>query len=309
MSIIVSGSLCYDNIMNFHGKFKDHILPSKIHALNISFPVKNIRRSYGGNAGNIAYGIKMFGGDPLIISIVGRDGGDYLSRLAKLGISTCNIIQDHNSKTASCFITTDLDDNQITAFYSGSPSAPGLGIFNCADDPMDLAIIAPNNSKLMLDKIKGYSSLGIQVAFDPGQQITTFNRADLRRAISKSHFVLGNDYEINLMQKITGWSKKEILERTNVLITTLGSKGSVVETADGDVFKTKACKNIKAIDPTGAGDAYRAGFFTAYANHNMIWRCAKVGSVLASYAVETQGTQEYFFTQKAFYDRYHENYK
>lgn len=303
MSILVAGALAFDHIMDFSDRFKNHIMPDKIHILNVSFAVDNIKRSWGGTAGNIAFGIKMLAGDPIIISAVGKDGDEYLHRLEKMGIKTDYIIKDAKLLTASCFITTDMDDNQITTFYNGPFFLESKASINNINESLGLAIISPNKKSVMISQIKKCSQLGIKTAFDPGQQITSFNRNDLKKAITASYFVLGNDYEIRLMEKHSGWTKKEILKRTRVLITTLGKFGSIVETNKGEIIKVKACQSKKVVDPTGAGDAYRAGFFIAYEQGLDLKTCAQTGSVLASYAVETQGTQEYYFTKKSFYKR------
>ncbi len=297
MSIIVTGALAFDHIMTFPDKFKNHIMPEKIHVLNVSFAVDSFKRNYGGNAGNIAYGIKMLGSEPIIISAIGKDGKEYLQYLTALGIRTNNIVVNTKLNTASCFITTDLDDNQITAFYKGA-STSNIKTINTGNNPhtISVAIIAPNNAKIMLRQIEEFSQLGIKIAFDPGQQITSFNCSNLRKAIASSYFVLGNDYEISLMEKISKWTKKQMLKKTEVLVTTLGNKGSLIETSTNSI-RVKANK-VKVVDPTGAGDAYRAGFFVSYEKGLSLKECAESGSLLASYAVGTQGTQKYSINKK-----------
>lgn len=293
MSIIVAGSLCYDYIMRFPGNFKDHIINDKIKNLSVSFPVESMRRSYGGNAGNIAYGIKMLGGDPIIVSGVGDDGEEYLSYFNSMGIEINNILMDRNKKTAHCFITTDLNNNQITSFYGGD-LAFNLGLDYSID--INIAIISPDNSKKMLKRIEGYSTLGAKIAFDPGQQITSFSRNDLRKAIKSSYFVLGNEYEIKLMERVSGWKKEKLVQNTNIVIETMGEKGSCISafsTLGLKKMKIPAVKVKKVIDPTGAGDAYRAGFFFGYDQDWDIKSCAILGSRMASYAVQYHGTQEY----------------
>lgn len=304
MSIFVSGALAYDRIMDFPGSFKDHIMPENIHILNVSFGVEKLVQSFGGTAGNIAFNIKLLGGDPIIVSAVGKDGGEYLSRLEGLGIKTNYIQKDDDLLTASCYITTDQDDNQISAFYNG-PSILATRV-NVADikEPLSLAIVSPNKKEVILKQIGECSRLGVKAAFDPGQQITSFSREDLRKAISGSYFVLGNDYEIKLMETHSGWKKKEILQKVKVLITTLGKRGSIIETAEGDKVEAKACPPTAVVDPTGAGDAYRGGFFVGYEKGYNLKTCGQMGAVAASYAVETTGTQEYSFTKEDFIQRY-----
>lgn len=309
MSILVAGALAFDHIMDFPDRFKNYIMPDKIHILNVSFAVDSIKRSWGGTAGNIAFGIKMMGSNPVIISAVGKDGDEYLNRLKKMGIKTDYILKDAKLLTASCFITTDKDDNQITSFYNGPFFLESKASISNINEPLCLAIISPNKKSVMMSQIKKCLQLGIKTAFDPGQQITSFNRSDLKKAISASYFVLGNDYEIKLMEKHSGWTKKEILKKTKVLITTLGKFGSMIETNKGEIIKVKACQSKKNVDPTGAGDAYRAGFFVAYEQGLDLKICAQIGGTLASYAVETLGTQEYSFTKKSFYKRYKKAFK
>lgn len=304
MSILVSGSLAYDHIMNFQDRFKNHIVLENIHILNVSFPVDKMKRSWGGTAGNIAYNIKLLGEDPIIVSAVGKDGDRYLRRLRDLGIKTGYIIKDNGIFTASCYVTTDMDDNQISAFYNG-PSflASKINIAKIKEQ-MKLAIISPMKKEIMLKQIEQCRRLGIKVVFDPGQQITDFSSANLRKAINSAYFVIGNDYEIKLMEKRSGWTKKDILKKAHTLITTLGAHGSLIENRSGQKIKTKACPPKKNIDPTGAGDAYRGGFFAGYEKGFDLRICMEMGSVTASYAVETPGTQDYFFTKKDFVRRY-----
>ncbi len=308
MSILISGSLAYDNIMDFSGLFRDHIMPENIHILNVSFGVEKLKRSWGGNAGNIAYMMKLIGGDPIIVSAVGKDGNEYIERLNKLGIKTDYIQRNKKLMTASCYITTDIDDNQISAFYNGPMILANDMKIKNIKEKISLAIFSPIKKKVMLRLIAECAGLGIESVFDPGQQITSFNKEELRRAINKSFFVFGNDYEIKLMEKCTGWSKKEILKKVKVLVTTLGKKGSMIETGKSKIINIKPCK-VKIIkDPTGAGDAYRAGFFVGYEKGYDLKTCGQMGSVAASYAVETIGTQDYHFSVDNFIKRYKKAY-
>lgn len=309
MSILVTGALAYDYIMNFQDKFKNHIIPENIHILNVSFPVDTLKLSWGGAAGNIAYNIKLLGGNPVIVSAVGKNGDKYLRRLENLGIKTKYIKKDNKIFTASCYITTDMDDNQISAFYNG-PSILARKI-NIAKikEPMKLAIISPIKKEIMLKQIEQCRRLKIKAVFDPGQQITDFSKNDLKKAISASYFVIGNDYEIKLMERRSGWSKKQILKKTSILITTLGEQGSISETQNGRKIKTSACPPKKNIDPTGAGDAYRGGFFAGYEKGMEINTCMEMGSIAASYTVETSGTQNHFFTINDFAKRYKKTFK
>lgn len=308
MPILVSGALAYDHIMDFPGRFKDHIMPENIHILNVSFAVEKLQRSWGGTAGNIAYNMKLMGGNPIIVSAVGKDGDEYLNRLRKLDIKADYVRHDKEIMTASCYITTDIDDNQITAFYNGPTILAGNVKVKDIKEKLSLAIMSPIKKEVMLKQLEECKSLGIESVFDPGQQITSFSRNDLRKAINNSTFVFGNDYEIKLMEKCSGWSKKEILKKEKVLVTTLGKRGSLIEAEKGKKIDIKPCK-VKIIkDPTGAGDAYRAGFFVGYEKGCELKTCGQMGSVTASFVIEAIGTQEHYFTIDDFIKRYEKAY-
>ena len=304
MSILVSGSLAYDYIMNFPDSFKNHIMPDQLHILNVSFMVERLERSCGGTAGNIAYTLKLLGGEPIIISAIGRDGGEYEDYLRRRGISTGHIITDPKKLTASAYITTDMDDNQVTAFYNGplgdAPPVP--------NDTIALAIIAPTDKRAMIEHMSECKSRGIPVLFDPGQQITAFADIELKHLISQSYFVIGNDYEIKLLQDKTGWTAQDILKEAKVLITTLGERGSIITTSEGETIEVAPCPPASVDDPTGAGDAFRAGFLVGYEKGLPLKTCAQMGSVAASYAIETYGTQEHAFTKEEFGERYKKTY-
>jgi len=305
MSILVSGSLSYDHIMNFPDSFKNHIMPEQIHILNVCFMVDKLERSWGGTGGNIAFTMKMLGGEPLLLSVLGKDGSDYLKYMKDFGIKTDYIISDTRLATASAFITTDADDNQITAFFGGPLSlAKDKKIVDVVKEKYNLALISPTDKDVMVQHIKECKEMGVKAIFDPGQQITAFSEIELKKMISQAEFVIGNDYEIKLLQDRTGWNEEEILKNTNVLITTLGEKGSIVKTADGETVTAGVCPPMSFDDPTGAGDAYRAGFFVGY-EQGLDWKtCAQMGAVAASYAIETYGTQEHKFNKQEFCERY-----
>ncbi len=305
MAILVSGSLVYDHIMNFPDSFKNHIMPEQIHILNVCFMVDKLERSWGGTAGNIAFTMKMLGGEPLLLSVLGKDGRDYLEFMKEFGIKTDYILSDKKRATASAYITTDADDNQITAFFGGPLAmAKDNNIRDFVKEKFNLAIVSPTDKEVMMQHVKECKEMGVKVIFDPGQQMTAFSEIELKKMISQSEFVIGNDYEIKLLQERTGWSEEEILKNTNVLITTLGEHGSIVKTADGETISAGVCAPLSFDDPTGAGDAYRAGFFVGY-EKGFDWKiCAQMGAVAASYAIETYGTQEHKFTKEEFCQRY-----
>jgi len=309
MSILVSGSLVYDHIMNFPDSFKNHIMPEQIHILNVCFMVDKLERSWGGTAGNVAFSMKMLGGEPVLVSVLGKDGRDYLEYMNNFGLKTDYILSDKNLNTASAYITTDADDNQITAFFGGPLSrAKDNRLSEMVKEKFDLAIISPTDKEVMIQHLKECKEMGIKSVFDPGQQITAFSEIELKKMISQAEFVIGNDYEIKLLQERTGWSDEEILKNTNVLITTLGENGSVVKTSNGETVTAGICAPLSFDDPTGAGDAYRAGFFVGY-EKGFDWKvCAQMGAVAASYAIEVYGTQEHQFTTKEFCERYQKSF-
>ncbi|TAN33520.1 carbohydrate kinase family protein [Patescibacteria group bacterium] len=302
MPILVSGSLVYDNIMNFPDSFKNHIMPDNIHILNVCFVVDRLERSWGGTAGNIAYTMKLLGAEPLVVSAVGADGSDYLDYLKKNGIDAANIKIDKKQSTASAYITTDADDNQITAFYNG-PLA-NVDSLEAVKEKFELAIVSPTQKEAMQKHMHECATFGAKAMFDPGQQITAFTGEELQKMLSQAHFVIGNDYEIKLLEERTGWDANEILKNAKVLIVTLGERGSIIKTAEGEEVKVGSCPPLSFDDPTGAGDAYRAGFLVGF-ERGYNWKmCGQMGAVAASYAIETFGTQAHNFTKKEFCERY-----
>lgn len=279
-------------------------MPEQIHILNVCFMVDKVEKSWGGTAGNIVYTMKLLGGDPLLVSAVGKDGKDYLKHFKKNGISTKYVKEDKSRLTASAFITTDADDNQITAFFNGPLDLASEVELAAIKEQPKLALISPTHKDTMIKHMLDCQERGFKTVFDPGQQITAFNEAELKKMISAAYFVVGNDYEIKLLQERTGWDATEILKNTHVLITTLGERGSVVATTEGEMVEAKSCRPNSFDDPTGAGDSFRAGFFVGYELGRDWKTCAQMGSVAASYAIETFGTQEFVFTKEDFCVRY-----
>lgn len=307
MSILVSGSLVYDRIMNFPDSFKNHILPDQIHVLNTCFMVDRIECSWGGTGGNIAFGLKTLELDPVLVSAVGNDGKDYINYLARYGLDTQHILVDEKKLTAAAYITTDVDDNRITAFYNG-PLDRAKDIDLKAIPNIDLAIIGSTHKEVMKKHLKDCFENNVKTAFDPGEQLSAFSEVELKQMVSQAYFVIGNDYEIKLLQERTGWDTREILKNAKVLITTLGDRGSVITTSEGEEIEIGVCPPRSFDDPTGAGDAFRAGFFAGYElGYN--WKtCGQMGSVMASYAIEAIGTQAKF-TKEDFVERYEEAFK
>ena len=305
MAILVSGSLAYDHIMNFPDSFKNHIMPDQLHILSVCFMVDQLERSWGGTAGNIAYSMKLLGGEPLLLSVLGKDGRDYLEYLQKIGIKTDYIINDGKHNSASAHITTDIDDNQIAAFYGGPLGlAKNQRLADFVKEKYNLALINPTDKEVMIQHVRECKEMGVKVVFDPGQQTSAFSGVELKQMISQADFVIGNDYEIKLIQEKTEWSEKEILENTKYLIITLGEKGSVIKSIGSEDIEAGVCPPQSVDDPTGAGDAYRSGFFVGFEKGFDIQTCGQMGAVAASYAIENYGTQAHKFTKEEFCQRY-----
>jgi adenosine kinase len=307
MSILVSGSIAYDNIMNFPDSFKNHILPEKIHILNVCFVIDKMEKSRGGTAGNIAYNLNLLKADPIVLGIVGKDGDEYLNFFTKVGMSTEYITKDENILTSSAYITTDEADNQITAFFPG-PSAKTGDIAGELKNKVAIALISPTDKQVMIKHAKQCRELNIPFVFDPGQQMTAFSGSELQEMIAGAEFVIGNDYEMHLLREKTGWDNAKILINAKNLITTLGEKGSLITTSTGEEIMISPCAPLNTNDPTGAGDAYRAGFFAGFEKGFSLKVCGQMGSVSASYAIETYGTQDYTYTLAEFTARYEQAY-
>ena len=303
MSILISGSLAYDYIMDFPDSFKNHILPDQIHILNVCFMVENLNKNLGGCAGNIGYTMKLLGLDPIIFSPIGKDGQDYLDFMKKVGLRTDYVPVSKEKNTSSAHITTDKDDNQIIAYYNGSgDEAINLSVDD-VNEEIKFAMITPAKKEAMIKHAKECYDKKIPFVFDPSHQLTAFSSQELMAVIGQAKFYIANDYEMKLTQEKTGWDMKEMLNHVEVLITTLGDKGSIITTKD-HVFEIGICPPVSVDDPTGAGDAYRAGFFISYLQGHDYQTCGQVGAVASVYAIENYGTQEHQFTLEEFKKRY-----
>ena len=302
MNIIVSGSLAYDRIMDFPGYFSDHILPDKIHALNVCFQVNGMKENKGGTAGNIAYALAMMGIKPTISATIGQDYQRYFTWLARNEILTDTIKIIPDEFTAGANITTDLADNQITGFNPGAMKYSSELDFEKLDPRNTLMIIAPGNFDDMANYPRACKEKGIDYIFDPGQSLPMWDAEELVRAIKGSRIMIVNDYELNLITSKTGLKKGELLGLTGTIITTLGASGSEVSTPDREIA-IPAITPRKVLDPTGAGDSYRGGLISGLIRDLDIEECARRGSVCASFAVECYGTQEYRFTMAEFNER------
>lgn len=309
MKIFVSGSLAYDRIMNFHGLFADHILPEKTHQLNVSFYTESLDESFGGIAGNIAYALSLLGEHPTILSEAGNDFGPYRAWLDDHGIDTSEIRIDESDKTAFATIITDRAHNQITAFYPGAMQKPWQAPSEHEIFKKDeaFAIIAPGNLSNMRMFPAIYRRNYIPFIFDPGQQIPVLSAEDLKNGIDGSAIFISNDYEAALVEKKTGWSETDMLAHTGMVITTLGEKGSRIITKEGTI-DIPAARPEMVLDPTGAGDAYRAGFIYAFLREWPLATCGKFAGLVACYVVESKGTQTHSFTPEDLAARYKKNF-
>lgn len=308
MAMYISGSMAYDRIMDFPGKFSDHILPDKIHILNVCFTVNGMVEKFGGTAGNVAYSLSLMNEAPVILGTIGKDYGSYFEWLRKNGIAVDGIRIIDGEFTASAYITTDKADNQITGFNPGAMKFPSEFKFNedLAGDTT-IALIAPGNLQDMVAYANIYKAKGINYICDPGQSLTTWEGKALREWIKGSMILISNDYELELIRKITGLEKKDLFGLTKNIITTLGEKGSVISSPEGDLNIPPA--HVSAVvDPTGAGDAYRAGLLKGLVTDKSMETAAKMGAVAATYAIEKYGTQEHQYTYEEFIVRYNNNF-
>ncbi|MBI5330512.1 MAG: carbohydrate kinase family protein [Betaproteobacteria bacterium] len=260
MRTLICGSMAFDTIMVFHDQFKNHILPEQIHILNVAFLVPDMRREYGGCAGNIAYNMKLLGGEPVIMATVGDDFGPYHDRLDLLGLERTHVREIANSYTAQAFITTDLSDNQITAFH------PGAMNFSHENQVMDasgigLGIVSPDGRQGMIDHARQFHEAGIPFIFDPGQGLPMFGGEELLNFVHRADYLTVNDYEAKLLQERTGLTLEQLAKHVQALIVTLGGDGSRIY-ADGQVHDIPVVKAAEVVDPTGCGDAFRAGLMT-----------------------------------------------
>jgi adenosine kinase len=302
VQLYISGSLALDRIMNFPGKFADHILPDKIHILNVCFLVDGMSEYFGGTAGNIAYNLALLGEKPLILGCGGKDFSAYAERLKSFGLPLDGIRSVEDQFTAGAYITTDQSDNQITGFNPGAMRERCGYKFPEKHSGPVLAIISPGNVADMVELPAYFKQAGIPYIFDPGQQITALTGEQMTSAIDGSYALCTNDYELELVMKATGLSRPELLKRTGALVTTLGEHGSVIA-MNGHETRVAPCGVDKALDPTGAGDAYRAGLLKGLCLGWSLADAAALGAVTAAYCVEKKGTQEHSFSLEEFNTR------
>ena len=307
MNIYISGSLAYDRIMDFPGSFSDYILPDKLHVLNVCFNVNGLQEKFGGTAGNVAYSLALLGERPVIIATIGKDHMQYFSWLQQNGLSAKGIEIVPEEFTAGAYITTDKSDNQITGFNPGAMKKPTRYDLSNADPKNSIMLISPGNLQDMIGYAATCREGGMPYICDPGQSLTLWTGEQLKDWIRGSMMLITNDYELEVIMKMTGLKKAEILSLTGMIITTLGERGSLI-TADGKDLQVPAAKAAEVLDPTGAGDAYRAGLVKGLALGRNIETAARMGAVAATYAVEKYGTQEHQYKYEDFAERYRTNF-
>jgi adenosine kinase len=298
---LICGSIAYDSIMVFGDKFKNHILPDNIHILNVSFFVPQMRREFGGCAGNIAYNLNLLGDPGVPMATVGKDFAAYAEWLKQTGVPADHITVIDSEHTAQAFIITDQDDNQITAFH---PGAMVQSHANRVTDAKGVAvgIVAPDGRDGMIQHAEQFAAAKIPFIFDPGQGLPMFGKEDLERFVSQATWVAVNEYEWQMLQQKTGWTLRDVVTQVDALIVTLGSQGSTIHTRDDAI--TIPCATPKAVvDPTGCGDAYRAGILHGLL-HGLDWKTTgQIASLLGAIKIETRGPQNHEFTRAEFAQR------
>jgi adenosine kinase len=303
---LICGSIAYDTIMVFEDRFKNHILPDKIHMLNVSFLVPQMRREYGGCAGNIAYNLRLLGDQGYPMATVGRDFGPYGEWMRDVGVPTDYVKVIETEHTAQGFVTTDLDDNQIWAFHPGAMQSSHLNRVTDAGQ-IALGIVAPDGREGMIQHAAQFAERRIPFIFDPGQGLPLFAGEELRTFIAQASWLAVNDYEWQVLQQKTGWSAEQVLRHVEALIVTRGAEGSRIRTREREISIPSA-KPAAVVDPTGCGDAYRAGIIHGLL-HGLDWETTgRIASLLGAVKIEARGTQNHRFTRAAFEQRYRESF-
>jgi len=306
MTSLICGSMAFDTIMSFHGRFSEALLADQLHKINVAFLVPGIRREFGGCAGNIAYNLKLLQGDPLIMATLGKDGSSYLDRLDTLGITRRCIRHIEDAYTAQAFITTDADSNQITAFH---PGAMGSSHLNKIEDAgkVKLAIVAPDGRDGMIEHAKDCARLGIPFIFDPGQGLPMFSGEELTHFIELATYVAVNDYEAELLTERTGLSLEQVAERVSALVVTRGEQGAEIYASNGRFDIPVVCVD-QVFDPTGCGDAFRAGMLYGLTN-DMDWMTiGRLSSLMGSITIASQGGQNHTPTLAEIQERFRKEF-
>ena len=307
MSALITGSFAYDTIMVFSGQFKNEILPDKVHMLNVSFLVPQLRREFGGCAGNIAYNLNLLGGASLPMGTVGKDFGPYAEWMDKQGINRQYVKEISASYTAQAYITTDLDDNQITAFHPGAMGDAHTQVVP-TDGSIKIGTVSPDGRDGMIQHSKQFAAAGIPFLFDPGQGLPMFGGDDLKTFIQEANYMAVNDYEMELVMSKTGLSLSAIASQLDALIVTKGAKGADIITAK-KTYEIPVAQAQSLADPTGCGDAFRGGLLYGLLN-GMDWDTAgRIGSLLGAYNIERPGTQNHKFTMDNFRARFEQEFR
>lgn len=291
MAALICGSLAFDTIMTFEGRFAEQILPDQLHILNVSFLVPSLRRDFGGCAGNIAYSLKLLGGEPLPMATLGTDGGEYLQRLAALGISDRYVKQVDGTYTAQAMIMTDRDNNQITAFHPGAMMQAHITRIESHPD-IKLGIISPDGRDAMLEHAAQFVAAGIPFVFDPGQGLPMFNGTELTQFIEQATWVTVNDYEGKMLCDRTGLSLEDISRKVKGLVVTLGGEGCDVW-VNGERERVQAVQPAAVVDPTGCGDAWRGALLFGLEQGWPLARCAELGNKVGALKIAQRGPQNY----------------
>jgi len=302
MPALICGSVAYDTIMVFHGQFGEHILPDQIHILNVAFLVPDMRREFGGTAGNIAYNLKLLGDAPIVMATVGDDFGPYRARFDQLGIARTHIREIPGTFVPQAFIMTDLDANQITAFHPGAMSSSYLNKVGDAEG-IKLGILAPDSRDGMLQHAEQFHDLGIPFIFDPGQQMSVFNGDELRHFIELADYVAVNDYEARILEERTGDTISKLTERVKAFFVTKGAEGSVIY-ADGQQIFIPSVKENRRVDPTGCGDAYRSGLLYGIERGWSWQKIGRLSNTIGSIKIEHRGPQGHQPTRDDIASRY-----
>lgn len=304
---LICGSVAYDTILVFPDRFKAHILPDKIHMLNVAFLVPEMRREFGGCAANIAYSLRLLGDSGLPMAAAGHDFGPYRERMASQGIRLAHVKVIEETFTAQAFITTDLDDNQITAFHPGAMQYAHLNQVSDVAGAITLGVVAPDGRQGMIEHAAQFAAAGIPFIFDPGQGLPMFSGAELRAFIEQAAWVAVNDYEWGLLEQRTGLTEADIAAKVRALIVTKGPEGSLIHTRDR-TFTIPCVKARRIVDPTGCGDAYRAGLVHGLLR-GLDWETTgRLASLLGAIKIESRGPQNHDFTRAEFLRRYHESF-
>lgn len=308
--VLVTGSVAFDHIMDFPGLFGDHILPEKLHVINISFLVEKVEKQRGGCAANIAYSMTLLGGRPRILAMAGHDFEGYRQWLVEQGVDVGGIGIVNDEITATAFITTDQGNSQITGFYPGAMARAGsLSVLEDVQGrEIELVVVAPDDPGAMVRHCKEARRAGVPLMFDPSFQVTAMEGEELVEAAAGARFLILNDYELHVFLDKTGHDEASVFDLVDTVIVTLGGEGSRILDRDGGEIRIEAASVSEVVDPTGAGDAYRGGFATALSRGHDLETCARFGSVAATYAIETYGTSNHRYTRREFAERYEESF-